>query len=197
MQKIQKSEESKVTFVAPMFKDYTGVYSYIGSLLSQTNSSWKTIIYHNGTDKLARSIVESFKDSRIVYVESLINTEAWGCYNRIDALNNLIDTEYVIQSSAHDYWIPTAVEEMTNHNEDFLYFNGINHIFGYGGIIDTHPSIGRMDWGNFRVRTEIARKVGINKPEEFCADGMFVRDLLKSGLIKSIRKINKCLTIHN
>jgi len=52
-------------------------------------------------------------------------------------------------------------------------------------------------WGNFRVKTEIAKKVGISRPTEFCADGIFVHDLMKSGLVKSIRKINKILTIHN
>jgi hypothetical protein len=59
------------------------------------------------------------------------------------------------------------------------------------------PVVRYIDWGNFAIKTAIARKVGIQHPESFTADGQFVQDCIAEGLIINPVKINQILTIHN
>jgi len=181
------------TFIAPAHYESNCNMAFIDSMLNQTSKDWRAIVIHNGeNEELSKD--KRLLDPRFEFIETE-DSGAWGTYNRITCIENC-KTEYIIQSSIQDMWIKTAVEEINKCNEDFLYWNSLNHIFGYS-LLDSLPVTGRIDWGNFRVKTEIAKKVGISRPTEFCADGIFVHDLMKSGLVKSIRKINKILTIHN
>src|SRR4051812_5913354 len=110
-----------VTFIAPAFNEKSEAYIFIGAMLCQSNPNWKAIIYHNGPNKWLRYFVDSFADPRFIYKESETNTGAWGTYNRIDALNNLVDTEYIVQTSIQDYWLPNAVETIAEHlGNDFI-----------------------------------------------------------------------------
>lgn len=197
-----------ITFVVTAHQEEYDMYMFIGSLLKQTNQNWKCIIYHNGSseeeymnfnDRCNQILKYEYRVSdKFKLVSSEKNNGYWGTLNRQDALERLVDTKFIINTSIQDYWQPKAVEEILKHeNADMIYWNAINHIFGYHGILSCEPVIGRIDWGNFAVKTDIAQKVGINKPKEFCADGYFVQDLLNSGLIKSKVKIPQVLTIHN
>lgn len=205
-----------VTFIAPSYQEEQDPYVFVGALLAQTNPNWKAIIYNNGPNPRLRAFIneaeeprlkyvasqklmlEQLADPRISYVESEVNTGAWGCYNRANALQSMVDTEYVIQTSIQDYWLPNAVEEILKRNgADFIYWNSINHLAGYDRILETMPVINYIDWGNFAVKTALARKVGIQHPEAYVADGLFVQDCIKSGLIHKPVKIHQVLTIHN
>ena len=187
-----------VTFIATAFNETFDTYIFIGSMLCQHDTNWKAIIYHNGPNKWLKYFVDSFADKRLIYKESPTNTEAWGTFNRIDAVNNWVDTEYVVQTSIQYYWFPNAVKSIGEHqDQDFIYWNSINHLAGYENVLDCQPIVDHIDWGNFAIKTSIARQVGINKPLEFTADGIFVTDCMNSGLIKSQLKLNKILTIHN
>ncbi len=205
-----------VTFVAPSYTEEFDPYVFIGSMLCQKNKNWKAIIYNNGpnpwlreamaeaeTPKLRydpwlKSVIKSYHDERLIYRESPINTGDWGCHNRNDAIYNIVDTEYIVQTSIQDYWLPNAVEAILQHSgADFIYWNSINHLAGYQNILNSMPVVSFIDWGNFAIKTAIARKVGIRHPESFTADGQFVRDCIAEGLIIQPVKINQILTIHN
>ncbi len=205
-----------VTFIAPSFDEQFDPYVFIGSMLCQKNRGWKAIIYNNGPNPWLRSVVESaeekryryhpwlkmlvesFNDNRLIYRESPKNTGGWGCYNRQDALDNIVDTEFVVQTSIQDYWLPNAVDEiLKNGDHDFVYWNSINHLASYERILNAMPTPMYIDWGNFAIRTSIARQIGIQHPEEFQADALFVKDCIASGLIRKPKKLDKILTIHN
>ena len=187
-----------VTFIAPAFNEKFDPFVFIGSMLCQQNRDWKAIIYHNGPNPWLKYIVENYADDRLVYKESIKDTGAWGTYNRIDALNNLVDTPLVVQTSIQDYWLPNAVESIVQSaHHDFIYWNSINHLAGYENVLDCQPVPDHIDWGNFAIKTEIARQVGILHPTEFTADGLFVTDCMASGLVKNPIKLEKILTIHN
>ena len=187
-----------VTFIAPAFNETFDTYIFIGAMLCQKNPDWKAIIYHNGPNKWLKYFVHSFADQRLIYKESETNTGAWGTYNRIDAVMNMVDTEYVVQTSIQDYWMPNTVDCIAAQaGHDFIYWNSINHLAGYENILDCQPIIDHIDWGNFAIKTSIARQVGINHPAEFTADGLFVTDCMNSGLVTSKIKLERVLTIHN
>lgn len=186
-----------ITFVATMFHEMDSAKMFIGALQSQTNKNWECIIYHNGPNPRKQEILDLI-DNRFMYIESPTNTENWGTLNRQDAIENLVKTSHVIQTSIHDYWIPLAVEEISKYlGNDFIYFNSINHLFGYHTTLNCEPVPGMIDWGNFCIKNDIARQIGIKYPKEFRADGLFVSDCFNSRLVKSSVKISKILTIHN
>lgn len=205
-----------VTFIATSYDEEFDPYVFIGSMLCQKNRNWKAIIYNNGPNPWLKSVVEesespkfryhpwlkavieSFDDPRPIYKESAENTGGWGCYNRQDAIDNLVDTEYIVQTSIQDYWLPSAVGAILEHSgKDFIYWDSINHLAGYGRVLHSMPVIRYIDWGNFAIKTSIAKQVGIRDPEAYNADGMFVRDCISEGLIKTSAKLNQILTIHN
>lgn len=205
-----------VTFVATSFEEEFDPYVFIGSMLCQKNRNWKAIIYNNGPNPWMKQIleeiqqprvrynhwlktvIESFNDSRLIYLESELNTGGWGCYNRNDAINNLVDTEYVVQTSIQDYWLPNAVDDiLAQSGNDFIYWDSINHLSGYQNILHAMPVMRYIDWGNFAIKTSIAKQIGINSPEAFNADWFFVRDCIAEGLIVKSKKLNQILTIHN
>lgn len=186
-----------ITFVATMFNEMDFAKMFISALLCQTNPNWKCIIYHNGPN-YNLSELNFLLDSRFEILQSETNTGMWGTLNRQEAISNRVNTNYIIQTSIQDYWMPNAVEEILKHSGvDFIYWNSINHLFTYSNILNCEPIPGFIDWGNFAIKTPIAKVVGIKRPREFTADGLFVKDCLSSGLINSKIKIPQILTIHN
>jgi len=186
-----------ITFIAPTFNEKLDPYLFITSLLLQKDVRWKAIIYSNGINTDCKKIVQHFNDDRITYLESETNNGYWGCYNRIDALMNYVDTKYVCQTSIQDYFTPNAVRQiLENLGNDFIYWDSLHNHYDWE-ILKSEIKISKMDWGNFAIKTEIAKQVGINHPKEFASDGLFIEDCVKSGLLKNIIKINKILTIHN
>lgn len=186
-----------ITFIAACYNEVDSVFGFISSMRCQTNPNWKLVIYQNGKNTDIENIVKSFNDSRILYIESENNTGFWGCYNRIHALNEIVDTEYVIQTSIQDYYIPIAVQEILNYAGcDLIYYNCIHNHISHN-ILETELQISKIDWGCFAIKTNIAKKVGIRFPKEFAADGLFIQDCMSSNIVNNTFKINKVLTVHN
>ncbi len=204
-----------ITFIATAYEEQFDPFVFIGSMLCQSNRNWKAIIYNNGPNPWLRQIIDDaqsphyryfqslkafiggFNDPRIIYKESSENRGAWGCYNRQHALDNLVDTEYVVQTSVQDYWLPNAVDEiLSRQGHDFIFWNSIHHHLKHD-VLDCKTEINHIDWGNFAIKSRLARQIGIRHPESFTADGQFVRDCFDEGLIEHQVKIEKILTIHN
>lgn len=188
-------EEKIVTFISTSYNETIDVYQFISCLLLQTDSRWKCIIYNDGENDYIKNVVENFNDERIKFINTPKPTKFWGHYNRIDALNNHVDTEYIIQSSIQDYYTPNTVSEILKYRGvDFIYFDCIHNHFQYN-ILYTEPYKCRIDWGCFAVKTELAKKIGINNPEHPHCDGMFVEDIFSNNITNI--KINLVMLVHN
>ena len=185
-----------LTFVSTAYNEYYDPYMFISSLLLQTNNNWKCIIYCDGDNQHILNIVNHFNDSRITYKFSEKNNGCWGHYNRLDSINNLITTEFFIQTSIQDYYLPNTVDLILNNSEyDLIHFNALHNHFEYNEL-DTTLNVGGIDWGCYAVRTSIGKTIGISNPEYSGSDGLFAENISKLPNIK-IKKINKILTIHN
>jgi len=186
-----------ITFVATAYKEHYDPYMFISSLLLQTNKNWKCIVYCDGYNEHIKNIVTNFNDERIVYINSETNTGTWGHFNRLDSLNRLIDTEFFIQTSIQDYYLPNTVDLILNdsNNFDFIHFNCLHNHINYE-LLNTTPNIGQIDWGCYAVRTSVGKIVGINRPDYSGCDGFFAEELMRFPNIR-VKKINKILTIHN
>lgn len=185
-----------ITFVATAYKETIDAYQFISCLLLQTNPNWKCIIYCDEPNSYIKKCIETFDDSRISYKENIKATGFWGHYNRQEALYNLVNTEYVIQTSIQDYYTPNTVDLISqNINKyDFIFFNCIHNHRNHN-ILISEPKCTFIDWGSFVVKTEIARNIGYII-ESATSDGLFVEECFKIKDLKSI-KIDKVLTVHN
>lgn len=184
-----------LTFIATAYKETNEVIIFVNSLLLQTNSNWKLIIYCDEPNNFIENYINSLNDNRIKLFKNDVAKGYWGHYNRIEALN-IVDTEFVIQTSVQDYYIPTTVQELINFSSfDLVYYNAIHNHLNYT-VLDSELVRCKIDWGSFMIRTRIGKEVGIKYPQSSICDGIYVEDLIKYNKIR-IYKINKILTVHN
>lgn len=190
------SNKPIVTFIAISYQETNEIFMFIGMLKCIKNPNWKAIIYHDSPNQWMKEQVEYLKDDRISFIEAPINRGSWGAYNRIDALK-MVDTDFVIQTTIQEYYTPNIVDELEKQKtNDLIYWAVVHHSFDYA-VLDSTPVRGQIDWSNFALRSHIARKVGINHPDSYIADGLFIEDVMKSGLVKKAYKIKKILNIKN
>ena len=189
------NEKALVTFVVISFLEEWEPYMFMGMLKCIKNPRWKCIIWHDDFNPKIKAIIESFNEPRVTFVETP-NRGSWGAYNRIDALK-MVDTDFVIQTTIQEYYTPNIVDELEKQKtNDLIYWAVVHHSFDYA-VLDSTPVRGQIDWSNFALRSHIARKVGINHPDSYIADGLFIEDVMKSGLVKRAYKIKKILNIKN
>jgi len=188
-----------ITFIAPAYKEILSNRTLVDSLIMQEDTKWKLIVFHNGENKEMKEWVDSYKDNRIIYHSSSKNTGFYGTYNRKKALE-FIDTEYVVQTSIQDYYMTWATKLINSRlketDADFCMWDSINHLAGYEPL-DVKLEQNYIDWGNFCLKTYIAKWISIPYPEEYCADWLTLRRGIEMDLFKKQTKIANILTIHN
>lgn len=194
----QKGKLYKLTIVATAFNEPYYNRAFTTSIVNQTCKEFNAVVWNNGPASIPDGVV----DNGILYRSSDTNTGNYGCTNRQQAINEC-DTEYILQTSVQDYWLPQAMEyiikTINRTDADIIIWNSINHLVGPCKVLESDLQWSKIDWGNFCIKTDIAKKVGINHPEQYCADWFFVKDVLESGLLdqSKILKLPYVLTIHN
>jgi hypothetical protein len=186
-----------ITFVATAYNETVDAYQFLSSLILQKDSRWKCIVFCDGKNDFIENVVNVFNDERITLFYTEEPKGFWGHYNRKYALENLVDTEFIIQTSIQDYYTPNAVSEILNltMDYDFIIYNSIHNHLDYN-ILDAYPIQSKIDWGMFAIRTDVAKIIGINNPEHSHCDGIFAEECFNFGGLKTF-KIKKVLTIHN
>jgi hypothetical protein len=186
-----------ITFVTTAYKETIDAHVFLASLILQNDPRWECIIVCDEDNQYIKNTVKFFNDDRIkfLYIENEI--KYYGHTNRKYALDNLVTTDFILQTSIQDYFLPCAVGDLLSYapNYDFIYYNSLHNHFGYK-ILNSQLEICKIDWGNFVIRTKIAKEVGINKPESNACDGFFVEDCIKYPNLR-ILKLDKILTVHN
>lgn len=190
--------EPLVTFVATAHQESSYNRPFANSLLAQTDNEWKAVEWHNGSSNGKSQVILT---EQVIYKCSTEDTGMYGCVNRQTAIEEC-DTEYIIQTSVQDYWLPQAVqfinEALQKHKPDILIWNSINHLVDPCQVLDAQLAWSKLDWGNFTIRTDIAKQIRI-QGEQYCADWLFVKEALDRKLVdpKKVLKLNAVLTIHN
>ena len=188
-------DKAIVTFVCITYREEWEPYMFIGMLKCMKNPNWKCIIWHDEPNPRLKKIVEDFADDRITYMETE-NRGSWGCYNRADAIN-MVDTDFIIQTTIQEYYLPITVDVIEeNKYNDIIIWPCVHHSFDYTVLV---PELRRtkIDWSNFALKTQIAKRVGIPYPDAYMADGLFVEACVASGLVKRKIAIPKILNVKN
>lgn len=192
---------NKLTFIATAHNETWFNRSFINSIVAQTNCDFEAVIYHNGHNKELREYIENEVHlPQLRYRESETDTGSWGTRNRQVAINEC-KTEYIIQTSIQDYWLPQAVDYILKGLEqspDILLWDSINHLVGPCQVLNAKMTWSKIDWGNFAIKTSIAKQMKI-KHGEYCSDWLFIKECIDRKLINPIKilKLNAILTIHN
>lgn len=187
-----------ITFVATAHNEPEYDRAFVTSMLAQTCQNFHATVFHNGQNNDFCDYIRDLKVSNIEYNESEIDTGNWGTANRQTAIDECT-TEYIIQTSVQDYWLPQAVEYILKGLEskpDMVIFNSINHLISPCNVLNAQLAWSKIDWGNFAIRTDIAKQIPIRQ-SEYCADWLFINDAIQKGLIKTAKKLDNILTIHN
>lgn len=186
-----------LTFITTAYNEKNEANIFLNSLLLQDNPNWKCIVYADVPNEYVKNLITEINDNRIVYHENEIKTGFWGHKNRKFALQNLTNTEFVLQSSIQDYYLPITVSSVLKLKDthDFIYFDCIHNGFGYN-VLNTKPKICNIDWGCFAVRTNIAKQIDIHDTESRVTDGIFVENCMRYNGLR-VAKLNKILLIHN
>lgn len=182
-------------FQEPYYKQ-----AFISSMLSQTvQRGWSATVFHNGPNPELRESMKTI--SNPTYRESETNTGQWGTVNRQTMIDECT-TDYILQTSVQDYWLPQAMEYILQGLErepDILIFNSINHLVAPCQVLDSSLAWSKCDWGNVVLKSSIAKAVKIRTGDVYCGDWAYFSDILGTGLVdvKKVLKLNAILTIHN
>jgi|ERR1035437_8467032 hypothetical protein len=187
-----------ITFIAVAHLEPMQACPLVESLLNQTCENWKLLVYHNGPNKSMQQWIESYGDKRIMYRESPVDTGKWGTANRDHAIRELVDTEFLINTSIQDYYLPCAVQEITQElsTADLVHWQGINHLFNYN-IVNGEIAFAQIDWGQWCIRTSMIRHIGVVMGEQFSSDWLTLQEVIKRNRGIKTKKVNQVLTIHN
>lgn len=186
-----------ITFVATAYEEKKEANVFLNSLLVQDNPDWECIVYADKPNQYVENLIKEINDNRITYQQNQEKTGFWGHKNRRFALHNLVNTEFILQASIQDYYLPITVSNIVQYSKthDFIYFDCLHNGFGYDKL-DVYPKICHIDWGCFAVRTIIAKEIDIHNTESRVTDGIFAENCMKHRGIR-VAKLNKTLLIHN
>lgn len=202
-----KNMTKTITIVATSHNESKWNRAFIQSMQMQTalykhnelQNNWTAIIYNNGLCDDGELKHYCYGLKNIIYIESSVDTGNWGTANRQDIINKC-QTDYILQTSIQDYFLPDAINYILRGLEtepDILLWNSINHLVGPCKVLDAKLEWSKLDWGNFAIKTSIAKQVGINHGNTYCADWNFINDCLTAKLIKTAKKLDYILTCHN
>lgn len=197
----KKMQSNTLSIIATAHKEKKANRVFLQSMDMQTcQKGWNAYVWQNG---MRGDLLDSVCDTESVqYKNSDTDTGNWGTANRQRAIDECV-TDYIIQTSIQDYWLPQSIEyilkAIERHSPDLIIWDSINHLVGPCKVLESALEWSKIDWGNFAIRTDIAKAVGINHGDQYCADWLFIQDVLNSGLVdeKKILKIPYILTIHN
>jgi len=183
--------------------------SFINSFLSQINEDWEMLICHDGPNEELKNKIANYKDGRIKWIEFPIRRGFWGHPMRKDALN-LVTSPWIHWTNMDNTYCPRFVDIMLSEAENNLVdIQGCWIAHNYGcqspesgepmvpySILRTKFHLNRIDWCGFIMKTDLAKKVGLNHIEFSGQDGMLVQEAVQWENAKT-NTYPGILVIHN
>ena len=131
---------SKFTFLIPAFKIHY-LENALESILSQTYDDFKVIVSNDCSPYDIKSIVDKFKDDRILYRENSENIGGERLVDHWNLLVELCDTPYLIMASDDDIYEKDFLKEVNalteNYPEADIIRSRTSKIDNQGNVIET------------------------------------------------------------
>jgi glycosyltransferase involved in cell wall biosynthesis len=197
----------KIEFVIPTHKRVDLLTTIISSIVAQTNPNW-TI--HVVADFPPEEIKERYLDiiaffdahkDKIKFSTTDVRYNDWGHTPRNIGLKAATE-EWVVMTGEDNYYAPTFVENFLSSvkGRDDVHFVFCNMVHNW--VNDDYIPIqcaiefGKIDIGNFMVRTHNARKIELKENIEQ-ADYYFIEEYLARFPEGKIIHVDKILYVHN
>ena len=193
-----------IEFIIPTYNRPNQLLTIIGSILSQTNPNWKIHVIADAVYPGYENIKNFFSSNKKIKFSELDGPHNdWGHTPRIYGLENSKE-EWIVMSGDDNYYTPNFVESflsLIDSDTNFIYCDMLHNHDTYVSsyrYFESKPLLSYIDIGNFATRTEMAKKIPINR-QVYGADGEFVELYVKRFCsdLKNIKKIDKALYIHN
>lgn len=184
-----------LNIVAVTYNQNHELKCFVESILAQTNPDWHMFVIHDGpSPEFIKRMHQYWMVDRLHYWCTEERYNDWGHSLRSLAVPDLWDSlRYTVFTNCDNYYVPVFVEEMCSGDEDLVYCNIVHDHWKYQAK-DTQLRRRAIDCGAVVVKTEIVKKIGWNH-RNYAADWFFINDVLQAN--PSIRKVGKCLFVHN
>ena len=186
-----------VDFIIPTYNRPAPLRCMIGSLIAQTNPSWRAnVVIDNPEDVDNVKLVESFADDRLRWTKMDKRYNDWGHTPR-ELGKQMSECEYIIMTGDDNYYTPNFVQEISvlcNVEVGMVYWDMVHSHYNYS-YFKCAPAGGQIDMGAFATRRDLAQQIQLGT--DFAADGWFVEHFKQKFPTESISKINKVLFVHN
>ncbi len=132
---------TELTVLMPVYNAEKWLSESIGSVLGQSYSDFKFLVYDDGSTDDSVKVVESFKDPRISLIKAEENRG--GIYARTQLIRK-IDTKYCMWCDADDAYCRTdafesAMKKIKRGGFDMVNFTRINEVSGDGKVEISEP----------------------------------------------------------
>ena len=186
-----------VDFIIPTYNRPAPLRCMIGSLIAQTNPSWRAnVVIDNPEDVDNVKLVESFADDRLRWTKMDKRYNDWGHTPR-ELGKQMSECEYIIMTGDDNYYTPNFVNELeirTEFDPGMIYWDMVHSHYDYA-YFKCVPAGGQIDMGAFATRRHLAQQIYLGT--EYAADGWFVEQFKQKFPTENIAKINKVLFVHN
>jgi glycosyltransferase involved in cell wall biosynthesis len=200
-----------IHIIAVAYRRFGELKVFVQSIINQSSDNWHLTIYHDGPDENFTSIMNDFiklKPDQISFFCTPKRYNDYGHSLREIGLNHALG-DYVLLTNADNYFIPKAVEFLTEGinktKADIILFDMIHSHKRPGGrplpaysFFETFMRRNSIDISSAVIRKEIATAIPF-RDKSFNGDATFFEDIQEkfkhSNL--SIAKIKRVLFVHN
>ena len=192
---------SKIEFIIPTYNRPDHLMCLLNSLCAQRSDKWSAhVVADSPPDGTLDKIMDYFKnDNRIKFTILPERCNDWGHTPRNYGVEHATE-DWVIMTGEDNYYVPIFVDNFLSAVTPKVGFVFCNMVHNWTNFqyysIDCEPKWGKIDIGNFMIKTKLAKQMKLNPAVEQ-ADGNYVEEFKVKFPDVKIIKIPKILYIHN
>lgn len=192
---------SKIEFIIPTYNRPDHLMCLLNSLCAQRSDKWSAhVVADCPPEGTLDKIMDYFKnDNRIKFTILPERCNDWGHTPRNYGVEHTTE-DWVIMTGEDNYYVPIFVDNFLSAVTPKVGFVFCNMVHNWTNFqyysIDCEPKWGKIDIGNFMIKTKLAKQMKLNPTVEQ-ADGNYVEEFKVKFPNQKIIKIDKILYIHN
>jgi glycosyltransferase involved in cell wall biosynthesis len=192
---------SKIEFIIPTYNRPDHLMCLLNSLCAQRSDKWSAhVVADCPPEGTLDKIMNYFKDDkRIKFTILPERYNDWGHTPRNYGVEHATE-DWVIMTGEDNYYVPVFVDNFLSAVTPKVGFVFCNMVHNWTNFqyysIDCEPKWGKIDIGNFMIKTKLAKQMKLNPTIEQ-ADGVYVEEFKKKFPDEKMIKIHKILYVHN
>jgi glycosyltransferase involved in cell wall biosynthesis len=192
---------SKIEFIIPTYNRPDHLMCLLNSLCAQRSDRWSAhVVADCPPEGTLDKVMDYFKDNEKIRFTILPERyNDWGHTPRNYGVENTKE-EWIVMTGEDNYYAPVFVDNFLSAvtpRVSFVFCNMVHNWRNFEYIsVNCEPSWGKIDIGNFMIKTKLAKQMKLNPTIEQ-ADGVYVEEFKKKFPDEKMIKIPKILYVHN